>query len=73
MFAFASGRGTDTVTDFRNGQDKFDVKGVAGLSNFAQLSVAQSGADTKIGYGGDYILLKSIAIATIDATDFIFT
>ncbi len=71
-FSFGSGWGTDTVTDFRNGQDKFDLKAVAGATAFAQLSVAQVGADTKIGYDGDYIVLKGIAISQIDASDFLF-
>ena len=71
-FSFTNGWGTDTITDFRNGQDKFDFKAVAGITKFAQLSIAQAGADTKIGFDGDYIVLKGIAVSQIDTSDFLF-
>lgn len=72
VFAFQSQWGSDVVTDFRNGAEKFDLSGVAGLTKFAQLSVTQTGADVRIAHGSDSILLKSIAASAVDATDFIF-
>lgn len=71
IFAFGTDWGTDTITDFRNGQDKFDLKAVAGFKSFSQLAITQTGADTKIGFDGDYIVLKGIATTQIDASDFI--
>ena len=72
VFAFATDWGTDTITDFRDTADKFDVRAVAGLSNVSQLSIVQIGADTKIGFDGDYIILKGIAASAIGSADFLF-
>ena len=69
IFVFDQGWGTDTVTDFKHGSDKLDLRTVANLSSFSQLSITQNGADTKIGFGSDYIVLKNIAPSTIDAHD----
>ena len=66
---FDQGWGTDTVTDFHHGADRLDLRTLPNLSSFSQLSITQSGADTKIGYGGDYIVLKNVAPTTIDAHD----
>lgn len=71
IFAVGSVWGTDTITDFKHGSDKIDMKGVANLTAYAQLAITQSGADTKIGFGGDYLILKGIGITGIDASDFI--
>jgi Ca2+-binding RTX toxin-like protein len=70
-FAFASGWGTDTITDFKHGTDKLDLKAVANLDSFAQLSLVQSGFDTKVGFGSDYIVLKNVDVATLTTTDFL--
>lgn len=69
IFVFDQGWGTDTVTDFRHGADKLDLRSVANLSSFSQLSISQSGADTKIGFGADSIILKNIVPASIDSHD----
>ena len=70
-FSFGTDWGTDTISDFRHGADKLEFKSVAGLTSSAQLSIAQVGADTKIGFDGDYIILKGIAATTLTATDFV--
>jgi parallel beta-helix repeat protein len=72
VFAFAGRWGTDTVTDFQNGRDTFDVSAVVGLDAFSQLSIKQAGADVRIGFGDDFIVAKNIAAADIDASDFVF-
>lgn len=67
VFAFASGWGTDTVMDFTHGYDTLDLRSVAGLDRFAQLTIVQSGLDTKISFGSDSILLKSVAaLSSVD-------
>ncbi len=71
VFSFATDWGTDTITDFKSGYDTINMKSVARLTTFSQLSVAQSGTDTKIGFEGDYIVLKGIAVSAVDAADFI--
>ena len=70
-FAFDNHWGSDTVADFRHGTDKLDLRPVSGLTTFSQLSISKIGTDTKVGFGGDYILLKNIAPAAIDHTDFL--
>ena len=70
-FSFGTDWGTDTLSDFRRGADKLEFKSVAGLASSAQLSIAQVGADTKIGFDGDYIVLKGIAASTLTASDFL--
>ncbi len=70
-YAFRTDWGTDTVTDFRRGTDKLDLTGVAKLSTYAQLNVSQSGADTKILFDGDTIVLKNVAAISLTATDFL--
>ena len=71
IFAVGNVWGTDTITDFKHGADKIDMKGVANLTAYSQLAITQSGADTKIGFGGDYLILKGVGTASIDAADFI--
>jgi Ca2+-binding RTX toxin-like protein len=71
VFVMTAHWGTDTVTDFRNGSDKISLKGIAGLTSLTQVSVSQTGSDTKIGFGSDYIVLKDVSAAVIDASDFI--
>ncbi len=70
-YAFRTGWGTDTVIDFHHGTDKLDLTGVAKLSTHTQLRVSQSGADTKIVFDGDTIVLKNVAAASLTATDFL--
>ena len=70
-FAFESHWAGDTVMDFRHATDKLDLRSVSGLSAYSQLSITQSGADTKVAYGTDYILLKYISPAALDAGDFL--
>ena len=69
-FAFDTHWGTDTVADFRHGTDKLDLRAAAGLTSMSQLSIAQSGTDTKVGFGSDYVLLKNVAPSGLDASDF---
>lgn len=72
VFAFSTRWETDTVTDFQNGRDRFDLSDIFGLDRFSQLSLKQVGSDVRIGYGDDVIIAKNIATADIDATDFMF-
>ena len=69
-YAFRTDWGSDTVTDFRRGTDKLDLSGVAKLSAYFQLQISQIGADTKIVFDGDTIVLKNIAAISLTATDF---
>lgn len=72
IFACAAGDGTDLITYFQDGHDKF---GLAGGLTFAQLKISASGAaDTLIevtASGEDLAVVQGIAPAAFDATDFI--
>jgi Ca2+-binding RTX toxin-like protein len=71
-FFFASGWGHDQVMDFENGIDSFYMNSDTGLSNYSQLTIAASGSDTLISYGGDTILVVGVAPSAIDSSDFVF-
>ena len=77
VFAFGNGFGQDTITDFdaSNDFERIDLTNVTGITGFADLTAGhlrQSGADTLIVDGPNVITLAGVAIADIDAADFIF-
>ncbi|RDI49528.1 calcium-binding protein, partial [Microvirga subterranea] len=71
-FVFERGGGTDTVTDFRHGQDRIDVSGLSGVAHKADLHLWQMGADTLIWHGSDVLVLKGVTASDLDNGDFIF-
>ena len=50
-FVFDDGDGADTVTDFQNGSDQFDLIGVAGVDDFGDLDLTDNGASVTVDYG----------------------
>lgn len=73
-FIFNLQGGTDTVTDFTNGEDRMDMTNF-GLTGFDALAghIAQVAADTVITMdGGETIVLQNVLTSTIDAGDFRF-
>jgi Ca2+-binding RTX toxin-like protein len=71
-FVFERGGGFDTVTDFRHGQDKIDVSGLAGVEQKSDLHLWQMGSDTMIWHGSDVLVLKGVTASDLDNGDFIF-
>ena len=76
-FVFADGFGRDVVADFDafDSQEKIDLSKVTNITGFADLSanhLTQSGADAVITDGANTITLIDVAIADLDAGDFIF-
>lgn len=69
-FIFTLGAGTDRVLDFQNGVDRFEI--VDGANSFAQVRVADAGADVRITFGNVVILVEDTAHTLIGASDFIF-
>ncbi|NHB77523.1 calcium-binding protein [Rhodobacter calidifons] len=69
-FVFRLRAGADTVEDFQNGLDRLDVRGLA--ASLADVTVAQSGANTVLSAGGVQITLIGVAAGQIDASDFLF-
>ena len=72
-FVFADGSGTDTVTDFREG-DQLDLRRVTSVATAADVIAAASqvGSDTVIDFGaGDGMVLENVDATTLGAEDFI--
>jgi len=70
-FVFMRGSGRDRIADFQNGLDQIEI--VSGAESFADLRIADAGADVVVSYGADHILLATIDHRLIDAGDFLFT
>ena len=50
-FIFDDGHGADTVTDFQNGSDQFDLTAVAGIDDIGDLTIIDNGATVTVNYG----------------------
>lgn len=70
-FVFDAAWGSDTLIDFADGEDMFDMSGL-GIT-FGDLSVTANGAgDAVIEYDGNSITLTGVDVGLIDAADFVF-
>ncbi|MEZ5806656.1 MAG: M10 family metallopeptidase C-terminal domain-containing protein [Zhengella sp.] len=77
LFVFAEGFGQDRITDFdaSSAGERIDLSGVSAITDFADLQgmMSQSGTDVLIDAGGgDTITLAHVALADLDASDFVF-
>ncbi len=70
QFIFNSGGGADTVTDFRDGQDKIVIG--TGANSFADVTVADRGASVRITFADVVVTLNNVDHTLITAADFIF-
>ncbi len=69
-FVFSDNGGSDTVTDFANGSEKFDLQAVAGLDSFSQLVLADTGPGVHVDYGtGSFLITNASNFSSIEATD----
>ena len=81
VFAAQSTPGSDTITDFRPGEDHIDLRlfseiDTANIDRWLQTHSAQSAnnpADTIITIGNDTLTLNKVALANLHASDFIVT
>ena len=74
-FFYRGGDGSDTITDFSDGEDKIDLRGLEDISGFEDLSTVQLGSFVTIDlhdHGGRTIALENFDIQDLDATDFLF-
>lgn len=74
-FAYFTGHGSDTITDFTDGEDKIDLSALESISGFEDLSLLQLGSFVTIDlheHGGRTIALEGFDIEDLDETDFIF-
>jgi Ca2+-binding RTX toxin-like protein len=75
MFVFKTGDGTDTVQDFHNGVDHFNLKAWNGITDFADLKahhLSVSGDDLIIHAGTDSLTIEHTSKSELDASDFVF-
>ncbi|MFW2829142.1 calcium-binding protein [Sphingomonas sp. ID0503] len=73
--AFVLADGEDlTITDFAIGDahEVIDLRGVAGVASFDDLSIVQSGANTVVTAGAATVTLKGISAASVNERDFVF-
>ena len=76
-FVFAASHGSDTITDFTDGEDTIDLSGLSGITGFSDVSgsITQSGNDTVIdlsSFGGGSITLEGFTSTDLSADDFAF-
>ncbi len=72
-FVFAAGHGSDTITDFTDGEDTIDLSAFTSITAFSDLTVAQNGNDTVITVpGGGTITLQGFTSTDLDENDFTF-
>jgi hypothetical protein len=64
--------GIDTVTDFRDGHDRIDVSGLAGVDALSDLTVTQTSHGVVIGHAAAILVLKGVHESDLDNGDFIF-
>jgi Ca2+-binding RTX toxin-like protein len=72
VFVFEKGGGHDTVTDYRDGQDRIDVSRLSGVHTVADLTLWQVGHDVMIAHGTDVLVLDDVSISVLHQSDFIF-
>jgi len=72
-FVYQAGWGGDSVLDFQNGVDQFDMTALAanGVTSIANLTISTSGLDAIISWSGNLIVVQNAA-GQIDSSDFIF-
>ena len=62
----------DTVTDFRDGEDKIDVSGLSGVDRLSDLAIWQAGNDAVIWNKFDVMVLKGVNASDLGSSDFVF-
>ncbi len=71
-FVFKNNNGIDTINDFRNGNDKIELSGIAGINNFSCLQIDSINGDSIVTLStGNSITVTGIA--TLQAEDFVFS
>ena len=69
-FVFKSGWGSDTIVDFTPGLDKLDFS-TTSAHGFGSFTVLQIGADLKISYSSDSVLLRNVTATQITFDDIV--
>jgi Ca2+-binding RTX toxin-like protein len=75
-YVFGDGYGSDVVRTYNAGQDKFDLRGVSGVSSFAELNLVQITPNSvRIDFGSDTLTIDkaTVAVLTANQADFLFS
>ena len=70
-FEFRTGWATDSILDFADGQDLIDLQ-TMGFADIGDLTIATSGANTEIDFGGGDKLILVDFTGALDNGDFLF-
>ena len=71
-FIFGDNWGSDTIRDFKAGQDKISFTGSQRPNSINDLTVTDQGSDTLITFGGQAITVEGISTTSWSDSDFIF-
>lgn len=71
FFVFSIGDGRDTITDFRDRQDRIMIE--EGAEAFADLTITQLGDDARVRFANVTIDIEDTNIAALSAADFVFS
>ena len=71
LFAFGLGDGRDTITDWNTG-DKIDLRGMAGVDDFSDVTITGSGGSTLVHAGDVDVTLNFVTASQLTAADFLF-
>lgn len=71
FFVFSTGDGRDTITDFRDRQDRIMIED--GAEAFADLTITQLGDDARVRFANVTIDIEDTNIAALSAADFVFS
>ncbi|CAN7437112.1 calcium-binding protein [Rhizobium sp. LjRoot254] len=76
LFLYAMLDGGDTITDFKQGQDRIRIEGFTLYDSFGDLDFEKSGKDVRISFIDenvtDFILVENQKIGDFDSGDFLF-
>ena len=74
-FVIQSGQTLTTIYDFTDGDDQIDLSNISGITGFDDLTITADGDDVVInlsGHGAGSVRLENVAVADLDADDFVF-
>ena len=83
VFVFGGGHGTDTISDFTDGEDIIDLRELTSITGLEDLRITEQWSHGEDGsqlsavidltsVGGGTIWLEGVAVSEVDADDFLF-
>ena len=75
VFVVSAEPGRDVVHDFHQGEDLLDLRLLAGVGSFADVSMAQTGRSVTLDFsdmGGGEVLVRGMSLEDLGTDDFLF-